>query len=337
MRWSVALGVIGLALSACAEPEQVPEQVQTADRLNQMIPLIEQGLPILGIAHPPYVARRRFRGRSQGAGEAPPEVLPEPDIAEAARETVEYQLGDYELNTYSPNSVDRYREFLQAIVAAGGSARTHPFVAKIPIMHTDPAGTTQRLIDQLNDGQIVVEMQEVETVEEVNQAIAAMRFTSKGGDRPEEGFERAAAYWGMTEAEYLEKADVWPINPNGELLISVIIESREGVANARAISAMPGVAVVTVGSGTLGGVFTSTNAEGERVRDQEGFDAAVATVLAACKQFEKSCGYPANNPAQVEALMSDGWDFLIMQRRNQDAFDAVLTGRRLSGRPIEGR
>jgi len=31
---------------------------------------------------------------------------------------------------------------------------------------------------------------------------------------------------------------------------------------------------------------------------------------------------PANNPAEVEALMADGWD------------DAVLTGRRLSGRPI---
>ena len=330
MRWSVVLGVVGLALLACAEPEQV----QVTDRLNQMIPLIEQGLPVLGIAHPPYAARRRRGGRGQAVGEAPGTPPPEPDISEAARELVAYQLGDYELNTYSPNSVDRYREFIRAVVAAGGSARTHPFVAKIPIMHTDPTGTTQRLIDQLNDGQVVGEMQEVETVEEVNQAIAAMRFTSQGGVRPEEGFERAAAYWEMTEAEYLEKADVWPINPNGELLISVIIESHEGVANAREISAMPGVAVVTVGSGTLGGVFTSTNAEGERGRDQEGFDAAVATVLAACKEFNKSCGYPANNPAQVEALMADGWDFLIMQRRNQDSFDAVVTGRRLSGRPI---
>ena len=332
MRWSVVLGVVGLALLACAQPEQV----QVTDRLNQMIPLIEQGLPVLGIAHPPYAARRRRGGQGQAVGEAPGTPPPEPDISEAARELVAYQLGDYELNTYSPNSVDRYREFIRAIVAAGGSARTHPFVAKIPIMHTDPTGTTQRLIDQLNDGQVGVEMQEVETVEEVNQAIAAMRFTSQGGVRPEEGFERAAAYWEMTEAEYLEKADVWPINPNGELLISVIIESHEGVANAREISAMPGVAVVTVGSGTLGGVFTSTNAEGERVRDQEGFDAAVATVLAACKEFNKSCGYPANNPAQVEALMADGWDFLIMQRRNQDSFDAGVTGRRLSGRPIPG-
>jgi len=326
-------------LAACAEPTPEAEQVQVTDRLNQMIPLIEQGLPVLGITHPPYAAGRggRGRGRGQGVGVAPPDVVPEPDIAEAAREMLAYQLGDYELNTYSPNSVERYREFMEAIVAAGGSARTNPFLAKIPIMHTDPPATTQRLIDQLNDGQVVVAMQQVETVEEVNQTIAAMRFTSKGGTRPEQGFERAAAYWGMTEAEYVEKADVWPINPNGELLITAIIESREGVANARAISAMPGIAIVTVGAGTLGGVFSSTNAQGERVRDQEGFDAAVATILAACKEYNKSCGYPANNPEQVEALMADGWDFLIMQRRNQDAFDAVATARRLSGRATESR
>jgi len=117
------------------------------------------------------------------------------------------------------------------------------------------------------------------------------------------------------------------------LLLGVIIESKPGVANARAIAAMPGVAIVTLGTGTLGGVFSSTDSTGRRVRDQAGFDAAVATVLAACKEFKKSCGYPANNPAEVEKLMKDGWDFLIMQRRDQAAFDAVLTGRRLSGRP----
>jgi 2-keto-3-deoxy-L-rhamnonate aldolase RhmA len=304
-----------------------------------MIPLIEQGLPVLGLAHPAYAAGRgggggRGRAGANGAGAAAAtEAPPQPVIADVARETVAYTLGDYVLNTYSPATVDRYREFTKAILAAGGSMRTHPFVAKIPIVHDNPAAIP-RLIDQLNDGQVVVEMQEVETVEEVNQVISAMRFTSKGGTRPESGFERAAEYWQLTPAQYIEKADVWPLNPNGELLISVIIESREGVANARQIAAMPGVAIVTVGAGTLGGVFSSTNAEGQRVRDQAGFDAAVATVLAACKEFKKSCGYPANNPAEVEKLMKDGWDFLIMQRRDQPAFDAVLTGRRLSGRPL---
>ena len=33
--------------------------------------------------------------------------------------------------------------------------------------------------------------------------------------------------------------------------------------------------------------------------------------------------------------MKDGWDFMIMQRRDQAAFDAVVTGRRLGGRPTD--
>lgn len=330
MRALVTVGILGLALAACGDAEQA----QGPDRLNQMIPLIEQGLPVFGVAHPPYVASRRRRG-PQGADPSA-EAPPEPDLAESARELVAYELGDYELNDYSPDSADRYRAFMQGIVAEGGSAHTHPFLSKVPIMHRDPDAATARVIEQLDEGQVVVVMQQVETVEEVQQAIAAMRFTSQGGVRPERGFERAAAYWGLSEAEYLERADLWPLNPDGELLLMVIIESREGVANADAIAAVPGVSIVTVGSGTLGGVFTETNAEGERERDQEGFDAAVATILQACKEAGRSCGYPANNPADVERLMAEGWDFFIMQRRNQDAFDAVATGHRLSGRSAQG-
>lgn len=339
MRWYALVGALVLTLQGCSDAEQqaetgdpTGESVAAAisgDRLNPMIPLLEAGLPISGVSHPPYVA---FRPRGAEAGDEPP---PQPDLAEAARELVGYQFGDYELNSYSSATVDRYRAYMEAIVAAGGSARTHPFMSKIPIMHDDPEGATASLIEQLNEGQVAVAMQEVETVEEVEQAIAGMRFTSNGGIRPEEGFERAAAYWGLSAEEYLEEADVWPLNPDGELLLHVIIESREGVANARAIAAVPGVSVVIVGSGTLGGVFTSTDADGERVRDQEGFEAAVAEILAACKEAGKACGIPANNPDEVERLMADGWDYLIMQRRNQDAFDAVLTARRLAGRSVD--
>lgn len=355
MRWSVVLGGIGLALIAGA----ASSQAQSQQHMNRLIPLIQQGLPILGINNPAYAAgggggggggRAGGRGGAPGAAAgrgngaaptapaanaAPATPPPPPDINAAGRETATYLLGDYVLNSFSPNTVTQYRDFMRAILAAGGSARTHPFVAKIPIMHDNVASTQQRLIGQLNEGQVAIEMQEVETVEEIDQAVAGMRFTSKGGIRPESGFENAAAYWKMTPAEYLQKADVWPLNPNGELLISIIIESREGVANARALSAHPGVAAVTLGAGTLGGVFTSTNADGQRVRDQAGFDAAVASVLAACKEFKKSCGYPANNPEEVERLMKAGWDWMIMQRRDQAAFDAVLTGRRLGGRPTD--
>jgi 4-hydroxy-2-oxoheptanedioate aldolase len=334
MRYSLVLATVGLAVSA----EFASGQAPAADRMNRMIPLIEKGLPVLGINNPAYAAGRGGGGRGRGgaaAGDAttPPPAPPPIVMADVARETVAYTLGDFVLNSFSPNTVEPYREYMKAIVAAGGSARTHPFIAKIPIIHGNEASATQRLIEQLNEGQVGVEMQQVETVDEVNRAISAMRFVSKGGTRPESGFERAAAYWGMTPAQYLQKADVWPLNPNGELLLGVIIESKPGIANARAIAGMPGVAVVIAGAGTLGGVFSSPDSTGRRVRDQAGFDAGVAAILAACKEFRKSCGYPANNPAEVEKLMKDGWDFLIMQRRDQAAFDAVVTGRRLSGRP----
>lgn len=341
MRWSVVLGGVGLAALAGAGTglAQGAASRATADRMNRMIPLIEQGLPILGINNPAYAAGRgggggRGRGGANGAPPAAPAPPPPaPDVNAVARATVDYKLGDYVLNTYSPATAEQYRAYMKAIVAVGGSARTHPFAAKIPIIHDNVETATQRMIDQLNDGQVMVVMQEVETTQEIDQAVSGMRFTSKGGSRPERGFEAAAAYWGMTPAQYLQKADVWPLDRNGELLINIIIESREGVANARALAAHPAAAVVTVGAGTLGGVFTSTNAEGQRVRDQAGFDAAVATILSACKAAGKSCGYPANNPTEVEKLMKDGWDFLIMQRRDQAAFDAVTTGRSLSGRP----
>jgi 2-keto-3-deoxy-L-rhamnonate aldolase RhmA len=317
----IALGLLALVLCLC------PASLASQDRINPMIALHERGLPVFGIAHVPFTA-----GRGGGANGA---ARVEPDLAAVARETVAYRLGDYELNSWSPASAARYADYMKAIIAAGGSARNHPFVAKIPIYKDDPEGARQRIVEQLNAGQMGLSMQRVESPEEVRQVVSAMRFKSKGGTRPEQGIELAAAYWGLTPAQYLEKADVWPINPNGELIIRVIIESLEGVKNVRAIAAEPGVGGLTVGAGTLGGVFTSTNAAGQRVRDQAGFDKAVADVLAACREFKLVCGYPANNPAEIERLMGMGFQLLVMQSRNQDAFDAVLAGRRLSGRPVE--
>jgi hypothetical protein len=179
MRWSIVCSAIGLAVSA----DIASGQAQPADRMNRMIPLIQKKLPVLGLNNPAY-APGGGRGGGRGRGGAPdaaaattPPPAPAPIVmADVARETVAYSLGDYVLNSFSPNTVEQYREYMKAIVAAGGSARTHPFVAKIPIMHGNVASTTQRLIDQLNEGQVAIEMQEVETVEEVNQAISAMRF-----------------------------------------------------------------------------------------------------------------------------------------------------------------
>ena len=41
----------------------------------------------------------------------------------------------------------------------------------------------------------------------------------------------ACRYWGLTQQEYYTKADVWPLNPEGEILVVIMIESVRGLAN----------------------------------------------------------------------------------------------------------
>jgi 4-hydroxy-2-oxoheptanedioate aldolase len=166
-------------------------------------------------------------------------------------------------------------------------------------------------------------MEAVESAQEVRDVIKAMRLVSAGGTRPETGLELAAAFWGLSVDEYKMKADVWPLNPNGELVVSVIVESIDGVANVREIAAEPGVSEVFAGYGTLGGVYRD---------DPDGREKAVAQILAACKEFNKPCGFPVNNPEEMEQRMNEGWSVFIMQRRDENAMAAIETGRRLSGR-----
>ena len=62
----------------------------------------------------------------------------------------------------------------------------------------------------------------------------------------------AGAIWGLEQGEYIERADVWPLNPKGELMLGVKLESPEGVANCEAILDVPGLAYAEMGPGDLG-------------------------------------------------------------------------------------
>ncbi len=62
----------------------------------------------------------------------------------------------------------------------------------------------------------------------------------------------AAPVWGITEAEYFRRCDPWPLNPEGELLLGVKIESPEGVARCEEILAVPGLGFAEMGPGDLG-------------------------------------------------------------------------------------
>jgi 4-hydroxy-2-oxoheptanedioate aldolase len=323
---ATVLGVCLLAVSA--------SQAQSPRRLNPMIALHEKGLPVFGMTHPAIVAAR-VRPAAPADGNSAAAVPPAlPSLIDAARETMAYRFSDFEYDSYSTANSERFLGYMAALLAAGGSMTSHAFISKVPIIHTDPAAATARIGEQLNAGHAGIMLQEVESADEVRTALAAMRFHSKGGTRPDEGIGLAAAYWKLGEKEYREKAEPWPLNKNGELVLWAIVESKKGIANVREIAAVPGLTVLTVGAGTLGGVFSSVGADGQRVRDQAGFDAAVASVVAACKEFKVACSYPANNPTEITRLMNQGFSVFTMQRRDEAAFDAIATGRQLSGRQV---
>ena len=48
----------------------------------------------------------------------------------------------------------------------------------------------------------------------------------------------AAPVWGLSAEDYLQRCDPWPLNPKGELLLGVKLESPEGIANCEQILAV---------------------------------------------------------------------------------------------------
>ena len=59
----------------------------------------------------------------------------------------------------------------------------------------------------------------------------------------------AAQIWGMSAAEYCAKADLWPLNPNGQLIFGVKIEDTFADPNCEATISVPGVAFAEYGPG----------------------------------------------------------------------------------------
>lgn len=61
----------------------------------------------------------------------------------------------------------------------------------------------------------------------------------------------AAPVWGLTPDDYLQRCDPWPLNPQGELLLGVKLESPEGVAHCEAILDVSGLGFAEMGPGDL--------------------------------------------------------------------------------------
>ena len=72
------------------------------------------------------------------------------------------------------------------------------------------------------------------------------------GLRGSGGQKQPSEIWGVTQREYTDLADPWPLNPKGELLLGLKIEDRYCVENADKIAAVPGIGFAEWGPGDMG-------------------------------------------------------------------------------------
>jgi len=79
------------------------------------------------------------------------------------------------------------------------------------------------------------------------------------GRRGSAGQGSAAPIWGVSDDQYLEKADPWPLNPKGELMLGLKIENKRALQNVEMTIRVPGIAFAEWGPGDMGMSFGYRN------------------------------------------------------------------------------
>jgi 4-hydroxy-2-oxoheptanedioate aldolase len=151
----------------------------------------------------------------------------------------------------------------------------------------------------------------IDNPEQALLAVRNMRYpqrrTSKYPDPPGlRGYAPASAvwWWGIPEAEYERRADVWPLNPDGDLLAILMIETIEGLKNADAIAAVPGVGAIFVGAGADLSQYLGVE------RNAPELEQALQTILKACQAHDVACGITALTVSDIAKRLAEGWTMI---------------------------
>lgn len=141
-----------------------------------------------------------------------------------------------------------------------------------------------------------------------------------------DGPATASRYWGLTMPEYYRRADVYPLNPQGELVCFTMIESINGVHNIdQILKTVPGISCVLIGEGDLSQALGQPrNYEHPVVKD------AMNHVVETCKKYNVPVGHPHVTAGNVEKLIAQGYKFLMSAPVK--TYEAVHKGKELSGK-----
>ncbi len=206
-----------------------------------------------------------------------------------------------------------------------------PFVRIPP--NARESGVNQWVIKQtLDTGVYGLVCPHLNTVEEAQALVVAARYPQVPGvpDFEPEGqrgwwTRLAARYWGLTAQEYYDIADLWPLDPDGEILLMAIVEEAEGVRNIRDIlREVKGIGAIWAGPGDMS-VSMGKRGNSSDPDVQEG----LLRVLEACKEFNVPCATGAT-AADVEMRIEQGFRIIMASpARTSPTLDA---GRKAAGR-----
>src|SRR5213596_1822855 len=142
-------------------------------------------------------------------------------------------------------------------------------------------------------------------------AVKSMRYPQLKGSKYYEpngtggaGPANATWIWGISGDEYDRHADLWPLNPEGDLLAIIMIESVEGLQNLDAIASTPGVGALFVGAAN-----DLTRSMGVRPGSPE-VEAGLQKVLGACKAHKIGCAITATTTNDVAKRVKEGWNII---------------------------
>jgi 4-hydroxy-2-oxoheptanedioate aldolase len=150
------------------------------------------------------------------------------------------------------------------------------------------------------------------------------RFEPQGirGDGP----TSAARYWGLGQQDYYKKADVWPLDPDGEVFCILMIEDTMGIKNLDSIlKNVPGISAILIGEGDM-----SQELGVPRQYDHPSLLACMAEIVATCKKHNVVVGHPHVDSNNVERLLNEGYRFLMAGPSR--SYPALEKGRQLAGR-----
>jgi 4-hydroxy-2-oxoheptanedioate aldolase len=208
--------------------------------------------------------------------------------------------------------------------------------AVTPIVRIPPNGgeLNQWVAKQVLDiGVYGIVWPHVSTVEDAHNAVAACRYPrpkdapyydppGQRGDAP----MAAARYWGLTGPEYYARADVWPLDPNGEILVTIMCEEVRAIRNLpQMLKEVPGIGVVLIGEGDL-----SQDLGHPREYDHPDVAAAIAEIVAICKEYNVPVGHPHVDTNNVEKVLGQGFRWLMPAPVR--SYAALDMGRKASGR-----